>query len=161
MLCLQLAGFGSPLAAETSPYAGEEERPLKAMGPRQVEALREGRGMGLARAAELNRYPGPMHVLELAEELALTEPQYEETEALRRQVKREARRLGRLLLRAERRMEAAFQAGTVEPAEVDAWTAWTGQLRGRLRAVHLKAHVRQRALLSEDQIALYDELRGY
>ena len=33
--------------------------------------LRAGRGMGLALAAELNGYPGPAHVLELADKLDL------------------------------------------------------------------------------------------
>ena len=48
------------------PYAGLQARPVKALSDQQIADLRAGRGMGLALAAELNGYPGPMHVLELA-----------------------------------------------------------------------------------------------
>ena len=37
--------------------------------------------MGLAKAAELNHYPGPAHVLTLATELALTPDQKARTDA--------------------------------------------------------------------------------
>ena len=48
--------------------------------------------MGYARAAELNHYPGPMHVLELAESLELSADQLRRTQALFETVKEEARR---------------------------------------------------------------------
>lgn len=38
--------------------------------------------MGLAKAAELNGYPGPLHVLELAVDLSLTAEQKAATETL-------------------------------------------------------------------------------
>jgi len=38
-----------------------------ALSVEQIEQYRAGAGMGYAKAAELNRYPGPMHVLELAD----------------------------------------------------------------------------------------------
>src|SRR5919107_1454461 len=41
-------------------------RPVKSLSEQQVADLRAGRGMGLALPAELNGYPGPMHVLEHA-----------------------------------------------------------------------------------------------
>ena len=40
-------------------------------------------------------------------------------------------------------------------------TAAIAGLQGRLRAVHLAAHLETRALLSAEQIARYDALRGY
>jgi hypothetical protein len=36
-----------------------------------------------------------------------------------------------------------------------------GELNGALRAVHLRTHLAQAALLSPAQIAEYDRLRGY
>ena len=36
-----------------------------------------------------------------------------------------------------------------------------GEIRARLRFVHLKSHLRQRDLLTAEQIARYDDLRGY
>ena len=39
---------------------------IKSLSQDDQSALLAGRGMGLARPAELNGYPGPAHVLELA-----------------------------------------------------------------------------------------------
>ena len=54
-----------------SPYAGQEKREIKALSQEDVEGYLTGQGMGFAKAAELNQYPGPKHVLELARELRL------------------------------------------------------------------------------------------
>jgi hypothetical protein len=35
-------------------------------------ALQKGKGNGMAKAAELNGYPGPAHVLQFIKELSLT-----------------------------------------------------------------------------------------
>jgi len=52
-------------------YAGQETRKIKALSEDQIQGYLAGSGMGLAMAAELNHYPGPKHVLELAEKLQL------------------------------------------------------------------------------------------
>src|SRR5581483_11779332 len=44
-----------------APYAGLQHRAVKALSDQQLADLRAGRGMGLALAAELNGYPGPIH----------------------------------------------------------------------------------------------------
>ena len=62
----------STAAFSQSPYTGMQTRPIKALSEQQVADLRAGRGTGLALAAELNGYPGPSHVLELADKLELT-----------------------------------------------------------------------------------------
>src|SRR5258708_15865329 len=66
-----LLGF-APASAQEQPYAGYEQRPIKALSAQQISDLRAGRGMGLALAAELNGYPGPTHLLELADKLGLS-----------------------------------------------------------------------------------------
>ena len=55
-----------------APYGGMQIRPIKALSEQQIAHLGAGRGMGFALAAELNGYPGPSHVLELADRLELT-----------------------------------------------------------------------------------------
>ena len=55
-------------AVAQTPYAGMQARQIKALSEQQISDLDAGRGMGLALAAELNGYPGPSHVLELADE---------------------------------------------------------------------------------------------
>jgi hypothetical protein len=65
-----------------SPYAGMQTRAIKALSDQQIADLRAGRGMGMALPAELNGYPGPAHVLELADKLELTPDQRASVQAL-------------------------------------------------------------------------------
>src|SRR5438552_19141178 len=80
--CGLVAAGISGVRAETSPYAGMQNRGLKALSEQQIEYLRGGRGIGFALAAELNSYPGPAHVLELARALNLFEGQHDRTRLL-------------------------------------------------------------------------------
>jgi len=52
-----------------------ERRTVKVLSEQQITDLKTGRGMGLALAAEFNDYPGPSHVLELADALQLSDEQ--------------------------------------------------------------------------------------
>src|SRR5215218_9606912 len=76
------------------PYTGFEQRPIKALSDQQIADLRAGRGMGLALPAEVNGYPGPLHVMEMADALALTEDQKTHTETLFEAMKAETVPLG-------------------------------------------------------------------
>ena len=51
------------------PYAGQQTRAIKALSDDEIAAFLNGEGMGFAKAAELNGYPGPAHVLTLAQKL--------------------------------------------------------------------------------------------
>src|SRR6266404_5181818 len=85
------AGFSSTaLAQSAQPYSGMQSRSIKALSDQQVADLRAGRGMGLALAAELNGYPGPSHVVELAEKLDLSADQRTRVQALFESMKQEA-----------------------------------------------------------------------
>jgi hypothetical protein len=73
---------------------GAIESPLGlAVSDEEIGDLLEGRGMGLAKAAELNSYPGPLRVLQLADELGLSEAQRKATDALHANVRQRARSL--------------------------------------------------------------------
>src|ERR671915_1941225 len=82
------------LAQAPQGYAGLERRAIKALSEQQIADLRAGRGMTLALAAELNGYPGPIHVLEHAQALKLTPQQQERTRFLFETMKSEAVPLG-------------------------------------------------------------------
>jgi len=69
------------MARSQSPYIGQASREIKALSPQEISDYLSGKGMGLAKAAELNGYPGPAHVLELAAQLELTSEQKTKTEA--------------------------------------------------------------------------------
>src|SRR4051794_33352570 len=89
-------------SAQRQPYAGLDGRPIKALSEQQIDDLRAGRGMGLALAAELNGYPGPMHALELADQLGLTQEQRTRVQLLFAGMKAEAVPLGEKLIAQER-----------------------------------------------------------
>jgi hypothetical protein len=119
--------------------------------------------MGRARAAELNGYPGPRHVLDAAQagQLALTPAQARTAQKIFDGMLREAQRVGDQILREEQSLEGEFRAGRITKPELRARTIRIGALEGELRAVHLRAHIEMRAELSESEIQQYNVLRGY
>lgn len=147
--------------ADTGSYADQQRRAIKSLSPEEVDDLLAGRGMGLAKAGELNRHPGPRHVLDLARELALTAEQTRAVRAIFDRMEAEARKLGAEIVAREAALDRRFAAGTVELVALGAETETIGALQGRLRAVHLAAHVETRDVLTPAQVARYDELRGY
>jgi Spy/CpxP family protein refolding chaperone len=159
--CGLVAAGISGLRAETSPYAGMQNRNLKALSEQQIEDLRAGRGMGLALAAELNSYPGPAHILELASALNLSEDQRDRTHALFEEMRNTAAPLGKEVLAKEGELDEAFASGRIDDAALHRMLAEIGRLQGELRYTHLKYHLAMRGLLSPDQIAAYNRLRGY
>lgn len=96
------------LAAEVSPYAGQEAREIKSLSEAEIADLLAGKGMGYAKVAELNGYPGPAHVLELADELGLSAEQLAQTKLVFERMETSARQLGAELVAAERALDALF-----------------------------------------------------
>jgi Spy/CpxP family protein refolding chaperone len=157
-------GQHMPTAAhspQASPYAGEQTREIKSLSSSEIRALQTGAGMGYAKAAELNGYPGPMHVMELARPLQLNSEQRTASEQLMASHKAKARALGEQLLSAERTLDAAFASQQIDDARITALTQQIGALQATLRAEHLHTHLQQTALLNPQQIAIYQNLRGY
>jgi LTXXQ motif family protein len=161
LLCaaVLLAGFGNAYAQ--SPYAGQESREIKALSPQEISDLLAGKGMGLAKAAELNGYPGPMHVLELAAPLQLTPEQTSKTKALFKKVNARAVDIGRQLVEEERALDGEFASKSITPTSLQSSLERIATLQAELRRAHLEAHLEQTALLSDTQIAAYSKLRGY
>ena len=157
-----LALFGAGLAAaQSGPYAGQQDRAIKSLSQAEVDELLAGQGMGLAKAAELNGYPGPAHVLEHAEALQLTPEQRRATQSLLHSHKERARALGADVVDAERALDHAFASGQVDAGRLPKLTADVGARQARLREEHLRTHLEQTALLSAEQSRAYAELRGY
>lgn len=149
------------LPAETSSYATETGRRIKALSDTEIANYLAGRGMGLARAAELNRYPGPRHVLDLRAELALTAEQIAQLQQFFNTMDAAARSAGAELVAREKELDRLFAERHATADRVAALTAEIGRLHGVVRAAHLNAHVDTAAVLTPEQIARYDELRGY
>ena len=143
-----------------TPYAGMQTRP-KALSDQQMADLRAGRGMGLALAAELNGYPGPLHVLELADKLELSAEQRSSVQLLFDSMKAEAMPLGSRLIEQEADLDRQFANRTVTPESLKTSIAAVAATQGSLRETHLKYHLSTGAILSPSQMLRYAELRGY
>lgn len=151
-----------PAIAQTpSPYAGEQGRAIKALSPEETSDYLAGKGMGLARAAELNGYPGPMHVLDLAGPLGLTVEQRARTQSLFDSMRAQAIVAGRALIDEERALDALFRERTIDLDALAAALARIGGRQAEVRRVHLAAHLAQVEILRADQVSRYNELRGY
>ena len=147
--------------AHHGPYSGLEARPIKALSEQQVADLKAGRGMGLALAAELNGYPGPMHVLELADRLGLTPEQRSRTASLFAAMREEAIGLGEEVIRREAELNRLFVERTVDLTGLHAAVSEIGLKQAGLRLIHLKYHLAMMDVLSPAQVAEYRVLRGY
>jgi hypothetical protein len=73
----------------------------------------------------------------------------------------EAQRLGAAILNEEQGLEAAFGARTIDATDLRERVVRIAALQGELRAVHLRTHLAPRALLNNDQIEHYNQVRGY
>ncbi len=155
---------GHPNGAEAttaSPYAGMENRSPKALSDQQIADLKAGRGMGLAIAGELNGYPGPAHVLELADALQLSDHQRTRTKALLESMKAETIPIGERIIAEETVLDHLFAERRITPSSLDAETSRIAAALGELRSSHLRYHLAMAEMLSRAQITRYAELRGY
>lgn len=161
LMALAIEGAAQPATDGKNNYAGQQSRVIKALSADDIEALRNGDGMGLAKAAELNGYPGPQHVMDLADELRLSEAQAKQVVAIHERMSAVARSLGAALIERERSLDLLFAEGKITQERLASETAAIGDIQGRLRAAHLAAHIETRAVLAADQVAQYNRLRGY
>ena len=155
------AGAAQAQHAPGSPYAGLETWTVKALSDQQIADLKAGRGMGFALPAELNGYPGPIHVLELADRLGLTGEQRARVQELHAAMKEETVPLGERLIAQETDLDRLFASKSVPPASLQAATADIGVTQGTLRGAHLRYHLSTLEVLTPEQVRLYGELRGY
>ncbi len=96
-----------------SPYAGQEARAVKSLSDQDIDDLLNGRGWGFAKAAELNGMPGPVHVLEMADAVALDSGQRAAIESLYEAMRADTVPLGRQLVDQEKLLEKGFAERTV------------------------------------------------
>jgi len=148
-------------AMESAPYAGQQGRSIKALSASETDGLKNGKGMGLAKVAELNHFPGPRHVLDEAEKLSLSKDQLTKTKALFESMKKDAIAVGNKIISAEKSLDELFASGKISVNELQDKLNEIGKYRAELRFVHLKTHLQQKKILSSQQIKHYDMLRGY
>jgi len=146
---------------EDAPYAGLEQRDIKALSEQEISGLRVGEGLGMALPAELNGYPGPRHVLDFADELKLDAETKARIQSIFDRMHIEAVDLGAQIIEKERALDEAFSSGQISEVSLMALIEGIGKLRSELRNAHLRAHLTTAAELSEMQRRHYAMLRGY
>ena len=145
----------------SSPYIEQLTSPIRGLNAEEIDNLLEGKGAGYARMAELNSYPGPRHVLDLQSQLNLSATQIEEIQKIFNQMQSEAKSFGRTIVTKERELSEAFATKKITDARLQDKTNELARLYGKLRSVHLQAHLQITPLLSVEQIQKYDRIRGY
>ncbi|WP_025026787.1 Spy/CpxP family protein refolding chaperone [Caldalkalibacillus mannanilyticus] len=161
--CFSLHNEGNTLTSpeSISPYVDMTDREIKAMSEDRIHALLNGAGAGYALTAELNSYPGPLHALELAAELSLTNEQEQTLKELFQEMKDEAKKVGAKIIDLETQFEEEFRNRRITLQDVEMMSQKIALLDGELRSIHLNAHLATAEIFSAEQIELYDQLRGY
>jgi hypothetical protein len=136
--------------AKAAPLFSAQER---------AEGLRQGLGMGLALPAENNGYPGPKHVLDLAEQLRLTPDQRERTQALLAQMRADAIPAAERLLADEAALDRLFIDRVASAETIQAALGTMAASANALQFVHLRYHLLMTGLLSPEQVRSYAQLR--
>lgn len=147
--------------AARSEHAGLERREIKALDPAAIADYLNGAGMGFALSAELNGFPGPRHVLELADSLGLTPQQRAQTTRIFEAMQAQAKEVGAEIIEAERELDRRFAHRHIDAETITELTSRIASLNGRARAIHLTAHLETTAILTDAQVLRYNELRGY
>lgn len=166
LAALIAAGFALTARADNghhaaSPYAGQESRAVSSLSETDVSDLLAGKGWGFAKPAELNGYPGPLHVLQLDEKLKLTPEQRAQIQAIFDRMAAGARETGAKFVEAERALDSAFKGHAIDAGTLAERVAAAEALRAELRRIHLAAHLETTPILTPEQRHAYAMLRGY
>lgn len=163
---LQLALLGLCSAANaqyahTSKYAGQETRAIKHLSANDMAELQRGGVWGLAKAAELNGLPGPAHLLELKDKIPLRPEQVKAIKATFKTMQADAINEGAQLIELEKQLDTKFRNNTITDAELRRLLDAISKSHRDLRYIHLAAHLSTPGILTPEQIARYNQLRGY
>jgi Spy/CpxP family protein refolding chaperone len=164
-LAVLLTATAAPVLAQSGHQHGggggdtQAHRRVEACQREFDQVVADGRGFGLAFAADQNGYPGPLHVLELKDRLQLTAEQETRMRALFESMLAEARPRAARLAAAEARLRQIFSERTADDAVVRTAVAEAESARAEVRLAHLLTHLRTRDLLTESQRQTYHHLR--
>jgi len=159
--CAPRPSATAPIPQPTSPYTGLLDSPIRGLSVEEISELETGAGAGFARAAELNGYPGPRHILDLQSQLELSSDQLARIQTLYDEMNGEARRLGTEILQMESDLELAFRNQTIDEDSLASQVAALADNYGELRLLHLRTHLAAIDFLTPHQLVLYNQLRGY
>ena len=158
------ASSSPTISSQSSPYIEQEVRDIKSLSDSDIQSLQNGTGEafgGMAKLAELNGYPGPRHVLDMASELQLIDKQRVEIELIYQNMSNIAKSIGAAIIDIEQDMDGAFANNTITQENLKLLLDKSAALYGQLRLVHLSAHLDTVKMLSMEQVQMYNKIRGY
>lgn len=164
LCCLLLTSFLTAANEDElhkSEYTNQVDRAIKSLSANDIKDLTLGNGMGFAKAAELNGYPGPKHVLDMQEELSLEKEQIRSIKLIFEEMKSQAELQGQTLISHEKSLNEHFSNATITNDALEGALKNISEVRSNLRYIHLSAHIQTTEILSESQIKKYNQLRGY
>jgi hypothetical protein len=129
----------------TLKYIGQEGRIIKSLSPEDIESLQTGTGDafgGMAKLAELNGYPGPRHVLDLTNELKLSDEQRKNITTIHDDMKEKAIELGQKIVNIERITNEQFVNKSITDTQMKQLILKSSEIYGQLRYTHLNTHLR-------------------
>ena len=146
---------------KTSPYVEYQDREIKSLSREQISKYLSGHGMAIALTGELNHYPAPRDSLDLEQELKLSQKQRRQTRLIYERLRADSIKYGTFIVNREKELNALFASQKAQPKKVHALVMEIARLKGELRYAHLKYHMAMKNILSREQVASYDRLRGY
>ena len=162
LLCMPIGlAYADSDSNYRSKYVGQETRKIKTLSREDMDELRTGKGWGLAKAAELNGVPGPVHLLEMKSEIQLSGEQIERIKGLYDEMKERAVGLGLQLIDLEGELNGAFATRKIDEERLKDILGRISNVYEKLRFTHLSAHLKTPDILTDSQMKLYNELRGY
>ena len=159
VLCLSNSAYAEN--EHHSTYKGQQHRSIKSLSAADIADLQAGAGWGLAKSAELNGVPGPLHLLEMQDEIDLTSSQLAQITKVYDEMRSTAKTLGEQLIAQESMLDEKFRNDIPTTNELQSILGQIGSTRSELRFVHLSAHLKMPDILSANQIDTYNRLRGY
>lgn len=144
-----------------SKYIEQQSRVIKSLSSDDILQLEGGKGWGLAKAAELNGMPGPIHLLQMKNKIALSKTQERKIRILFKKMKIQVIPLGKKLVALEKNLNESFASHRVTEAQLKQQLNMIAKTRGELRYIHLVAHLKTPKVLTHKQIKKYNKLRGY
>jgi len=161
LLSITTAHASDLLHSHVSKYTGQEKQTIKSLSPDDVAELKRGGGWGLAKAAELNGIPGPIHLLEMKDEILLTDLQIKKITKIYEGMRVRAIEQGERFIALEQELENHFQDRTINDVILRRSLEAIAEARKELRYIHLATHLQTPEILSSGQINKYNALRGY
>ncbi len=156
-------GHGQASPAADSPYAGryDTSAAIRSLTPDEIAQIERGEGAGFALPAELNGVPSPRHALDLAHQMGLSHEQRMQVQQIYDEMRGRVIPAGERYLAAVQALEEDFRAGTLTEETLPDRVAEVSQLEGELTTAHLVAHLQTAKVLTGEQVAIYQQLRGY